>query len=67
MKYVWIIWALKPGRSDIVAITDNEHKDHYEKEGEILYIDATIKSEKVMINHLFGAKDLLGSRVQKFR
>lgn len=53
---VWVIWAFRPERFELVAITTTEEwRDHYAEEAATLHEGAVIHVEQARLNHLYGA------------
>lgn len=57
-SWVWLIWGLKVGRCDLLALaTTEESRDRYLEFGK-LHGYTHVQSEEVMTDHLYGDKAL---------
>lgn len=58
--WIWLIWGLKKGHCDLVAIASSEKtRDRYIESGKRMGY-SHVQSEEVMTGHLYG-QNMLGS------
>jgi hypothetical protein len=59
LAYVWLVWALKDGRCDLVAIaTTREARNRYSDGWIAANPTARVRVEKAFVDHLYGGEML---------